>query len=224
MELSNSPLNKFKYNIGNSALIIVDMQNDFVRTGAPLEVPDARKTVEANKKLLKTYKSESYPVIYTKFLSHPHEYLLWNWSPQCHPPTKCCWKGHERFYEDLKTKVDCTEIIEELAPAPEDIIIEKYYYGAFHETPLASHLLSLKVDTVVITGTVTQICVEETAREAFRHGFKTIVVEDAVSSFAPDLHDAALKNFRMKFGWILKSEEIISMLPLKSDFQWSDNI
>ncbi|CAN5585019.1 isochorismatase family protein [soil metagenome] len=206
-------------NLKNSALIIVDMQNDFVRPGAPLEVPDAIHTVPAHKKLLEVYRSQSLPVIYTKFLSHPHYYLLWNWSPQCQPPTKCCWKGHKRYYEDVKANLDCTEIIEELAPATDDLIIEKYYYGAFHDTALATHLKSKKIETVVVTGTVTQICVEETAREAFHHGFKTIVVEDAVSSFAPDLHIASLKNFRMKFGWVMRSEAVIASIISDSEVQ-----
>lgn len=195
----------------NSALIVVDMQNDFVRPGAPLEVPDAIRTVTANQKLIEVYRSLSFPVIYTKFISHPHYYLLWNWSPQCQPPTKCCWKGHKRYYEDVKADLECTEIIDELAPAANDLVIEKFYYGAFHNTSLANTLETKNIGTVVITGTVTQICVEETAREAFHKGLKTIIVEDAVSSFAPDLHEATLKNFRMKFGWVMKSDVVTSL-------------
>lgn len=71
-------------------------------------------------------------------------------------------------------------------------------------------LHTLGVASLVITGTVTQICVEETAREAFHHGYRTTIVEDGVSSFAPDLQAATLKNFAMKFGWVSKSESIIS--------------
>jgi nicotinamidase-related amidase len=57
---------------------------------------------------------------------------------------------------------------------------------------------------------VTQICVEETAREAFHHGFRTTLIADAVSSFAPDLHGATLKNFAMKFGWVEDSAALLS--------------
>lgn len=196
----------------NSALIVVDMQNDFVRVGAPLEVPDARKTIRSHQGLIQAFRNRNLPVIYTTFLSHPHYYLLWDWSPQCQPPTKCCWKGHERFYSDINARRECTAIIDELKPEPNDIIVEKYGYGAFHETRLAENIRAFGLNSVVITGTVTQICVEETAREAFHHGFRATVVEDAVSSFAPDLHDAALKNFAMKFGWVEKSERIVSKL------------
>ncbi len=68
------------------------------------------------------------------------------------------------------------------------------------------------VESLVVTGTVTQICVEETAREAFHHGFRTTMVADAVSSYAPDLHAATLKNFAMKFGWVDDSETLIGRL------------
>jgi nicotinamidase-related amidase len=196
----------------NSALIVVDMQNDFVRVGAPLEVPDARKTIGAQQSLLRSFRKRSLPVIFTKFISHPHYYLLWDWSPQCQPPTKCCWKGHERFYSDINGNRECTEVIDELRPEPTDIVVEKNGYGAFHNTNLADLLRKFGLNSVVITGTVTQICVEETAREAFHHGFRATLVEDAVSSFAPDLHAAAIKNFGMKFGWVDRSETIVSTL------------
>lgn len=68
------------------------------------------------------------------------------------------------------------------------------------------------VESLVVTGTVTQICVEETAREAFHHGFRTTMVADAVSSYAPDLHAATLKNFAMKFGWVDDSVALIGRL------------
>ena len=109
-------------------------------------------------------------------------------------------------------EIECTDVIDELAPEPGDPIIEKYCYGAFHGTPLAQTLQFLQVETLVVTGTVTQICVEETARQAFHHGYPTTMVADAVSSFAPDLHAATLKNFASKFGWVATSADVIDRL------------
>jgi nicotinamidase-related amidase len=63
-----------------------------------------------------------------------------------------------------------------------------------------------------LTGTVTQICVEETGREAFHYGYKTTMVADAVSSYIPDLHVATLKNFAFKFGWVLTTAEVLQAL------------
>ena len=188
------------------------MQNDFVRVGAALEVVDARATIPANQALLRFFRDRGLPVVYTKFITFPAPVLLWEWSPQALPPTKCCWKGHKRFYPDVGREQECTDVIDELAPLPGEHQVEKFNYGAFHATPLEPILRSLGVESLVVTGTVTQICVEETARQAFHHGFRTTMVRDAVSSFAPDLHAATLKNFASKFGWVEDSEAVMRLL------------
>ena len=194
------------------ALLVVDMQNDFVRVGAALEVVDARATIPANQALLRLFRARGLPVVYTKFITFPAPVLLWEWSPQALPPTKCCWKGHKRFYSDVGLEQECTDVIDELAPLPGEHQVEKFNYGAFHATTLEPVLRSLGVESLVVTGTVTQICVEETARQAFHHGFRTTIVRDAVSSFDPELHAATLKNFASKFGWVEDSEAVIRLL------------
>ena len=80
----------------NPALLVVDMQNDFVRVGAALEVADARATIPANRALIDFFRARKLPVVFTRFITFPSEVLLWEWSPQALPPTKCCWKGHKR--------------------------------------------------------------------------------------------------------------------------------
>jgi nicotinamidase-related amidase len=198
--------------LSRPALVVVDMQNDFVRAGAPLEVPEARATIPAHRLLLEAFRRRDLPVVYTKFVTGPTPTLLWEWSPQCRPPTRCCWKGHRRFYPDVQQELECTEIIGELRAEPDDLVIEKRGYGAFHDTPLAGLLRGRSVQSLVVTGTVTQICVEETAREAFHHGFRTMLCADAVSSYAPDLHAATLRNFAMKFGWVEPSTTLTTLL------------
>ncbi len=195
--------------VENPALLIVDMQNDFVRPGAPLEVPDARSTIAAHRTLIAAFRARALTIVYTKFIATPYRSLIWNWSPECEPETKCCWKGHKRDYADSNEPLECTDIIREIYPEPDDLIVEKFGYGAFHATALADMLHSLDVRSVIVTGTVTQICVEETAREAFHHGFRTTMVEDAVSSFAPNLHAATLENYAMKFGWVSFSKSVL---------------
>jgi len=188
------------------------MQNDFVRAGAPLEVADARLTIRTHQNMIGAFRERGLPVIYTKFLSRQTYTLLWEWSPECHPETKCCWKGHRRFYADVGKELECTDIIDEIYPQPGDTIVEKYGYGAFHGTALADDLRNAGVKSLLVTGTVTQICVEETAREACHHGFPTTIVADGVSSYVPDLHAATLKNFAMKFGWVDDSAALIGRL------------
>jgi nicotinamidase-related amidase len=192
-----------------TALIIVDMQNDFVRQGAPLEVPEARATVPQQRQLLDEWRRRGLPVVFTKFIAGPRPTLMWLWSPVLAPPTRCCWPGVRRFYADVQAELDCTDVIQELYPLAGEAVIEKYAYDAFFNTNLPDRLRALDVDSVVITGTVTQICVDETARGAFNHGYKAVTVSDAVSSYAPDLHAATLKNLAMKFGRVASTAEVL---------------
>ncbi len=198
--------------IRKAALLVVDMQNDFVRRGAPLEVAEARSTIDPILRLAKHFRAIRRPVIYTRFLAVQSPSLMWLWSPQCGTEIKCCWEGESRRYEDAPHELDCVAVIDELQPAPNDPVIDKYGYGSFHSTNLDATLKSLGVESLVVTGTVAQICVEETAREAFHHGYRTVLVSDGVSSFDPELKSATLKNFAMKFGWVADSDTVLSWL------------
>jgi nicotinamidase-related amidase len=196
----------------STALVVVDMQNDFVRAGAPMEVPDARATIAANRRLLDWFRDAGRPVVFTRFVAGPERTLMWSWSPVIAPPVRCCWPGVVRSYDDADAELECTAVVDELAPRADEPQIEKYGYSGFHRTSLTDLLHARAVDTVVITGTVTQICVEDTARGAFHEGFKTVVVSDAVSSFDPELHRATLRNIDMKFGRVLTTGELLDEL------------
>ena len=193
------------------ALLVVDMQNDFVRVGAPLEVPEARETIPFQQALIRAFRDIKRPILFTRFVSLESENLLWNWSPQCRPDTRCCWRGHIRNFPD-DGPLEGVAVIKELQPAAGEQVIDKHGYGAFHGTGLADQLHRLEVRSLVVTGTVTQICVEESARESFHHGFSTVIARDGVSSFDAELHNATLRNFAMKFGWVESTASIIRAL------------
>lgn len=198
--------------VANAALLIVDMQNDFVRVGAPLEVPDARVTIAPIRRLIGAFRAANLPVVYTRFYARDTPELMWLWSKQCQSETRCCWQGVKRSYSDTDGELECGDVIAELTPLPGETVIDKFGYGSFHQTALDAQLRALGVRSLLVTGTVTQICVEETAREAFHHGYRTTLISDAVSSFAPDLQAATLKNFAMKFGWVADSEIALAWL------------
>lgn len=195
-----------------TALLVVDMQNDFVRAGAPLEVPDARDTIAAHRELIGRSRHLGIPVLFTKFLAGPAYTLVWEWSPVLGPETKCCWKNHRRHYLDVEGARDGSEIIDEIAPHESDAIIEKFGYSAFHDASTASRLASLGRDMLIVTGTVTQICVEDSVRSAFHHGFRTVVARDAVSSFDRELHEASLRGLAAKYARVLTNGEIFKEL------------
>jgi nicotinamidase-related amidase len=196
----------------SQGLLIVDMQNDFVREGAPQEVPDARSIIPAVGALIEAFRSAQRPIFYTRFLAGPGRTLMWLWSPECGDDVRSCWPGHYRRYRDRSDELEGPAIVDELAPEPDDVVIDKYGYGGFHNTVLDDALRARHVTQVVTTGTVTQICVEETVREGFHRNLEMVVVRDAVASFDPELHAATLRNLAMKFGVVASSEEVIASL------------
>ncbi len=198
----------FVVEISRTALVVVDMQNDFVRAGAPLEVPDARATIPAIRGVVARFRRLARPIVFTRYLANPRETLLWKWSPQLRAPVYCCKPGYRRRYTDADRELDCVAVIDELPVQPGDYVVDKYWYGSFFRTNLHDIIIGEHVDTVVIAGTVTQICVEETAREAFHLGLQTVILSDCVSSFDPGMHAATLKNFAMKFGRVIDSREL----------------
>jgi nicotinamidase-related amidase len=194
------PQEPFALDPRRMALLVVDMQNDFVREGAPQEVADARATIPVIASLLDLFREAGRPVIYTRFTAGPRRTLLWTWSPQCGPELRSCWPGKLREYADAPSPLEGHAVIDELAPRNGEPVVDKYGYGGFHNTVLESVLRAYGVAQVVVTGTVTQICVEETVREGFHRELEMVLVSDGVSSFDPELHAATLRNVAMKFG------------------------
>jgi nicotinamidase-related amidase len=191
------------------ALLVVDMQNDFVRPGAPQEVPDARETIPVIATLLDAFRQAGRPVIFTRFSAGPQRTLLWNWSPECGPELRSCWPGVSRRYDDGQELIG-HDVVPELEPLEGETVVDKYGYGSFHNTVLEDVLRARAVSQVVTVGTVTQICVEETVREGFHRGLEMVMVRNAVSSFDPDLQTATLRNIEMKFGRVDSSETVLA--------------
>lgn len=196
----------------HTALVVVDMQNDFVRAGAPQEVPEARATIPRIQQLLGWFREAGQPVVFTKFIAGPRETLLWLWSPQCGPEQRSCWPGVRRTYRDCQGEREGPEIIDELAPRPGEHVVAKYGYDAFFRTNLADHLRAYHVTDVVVCGTVTHICVASTVSGAFHHGYRTVVASDAVSSYDQELHRATLRIVEAKYGRVASTEEIVAEL------------
>ena len=119
----------FDIDPSRTALIVVDMQNDFVRVGAPLEVPDARATIAPIRATIGLFRRLGRPVVFTRFVAGPAETLLWKWSPQLRSPVNCCRPGFRRRYGDAAGELDCVAVIAELPVEPGDHVVDKYWYG-----------------------------------------------------------------------------------------------
>ncbi|MEZ4596057.1 MAG: cysteine hydrolase [Chloroflexota bacterium] len=191
----------------------MDMQNDFVRVGAPQEVAEARGTIPVIRTLVDRFHAlvgRSCTPASSPALARPS---IRAWSPELAPPSRSCWPGVQRAYGDVSGEREGPAVIDELTPEPRDIVIDKHGYGAFHRTRLHDVLLAHGVDTVVVAGTVTQICVDETVRGAFELGLRAVLVSDGTSSFDAELHRATLRNVAMKFGRVMTAAEVLAGLP-----------
>ena len=147
-----------------TALVIVDMQNDFVREGGGLLVPDAEATIPAIRALLELARAHGMRVVYSQDTHRDGdpEWLIW---PEHAREGSWGW-----------------EIVDELAPARDDVVLRKLRYDAFYGTPL-DHLLRLwGVDTLVICGTVANMCVQYTAASAALRWYEVVIPRDAISA------------------------------------------
>ncbi|MCY0883643.1 MAG: cysteine hydrolase [Acidianus infernus] len=167
---------EIELNPRDTALIIVDMQNDFVRKEGKLPVPTAESTIKPIKDLLKKARDSSALVIYTQ-----------NWHMKDDPEFKI-WGEH------ALAGTWGAEIIDELKPEKDDFIIKKYRYDAFFETPL-DYILRVKgIKNLIITGTVANICVLHTAGSAALRWYNVIMPKDGISAITDFDYYATLRQ------------------------------
>lgn len=104
------------------------------------------------------------------------------------------------------------EVIDQLAPQPGDLVIDKNASSAFNGSAIDQLLRNMGVETLVVTGMATDMCVETTSRDAADRGYNVVVVEDATATFVEEHHRAALSSLARVFAKVWDTEEVISAL------------
>jgi nicotinamidase-related amidase len=152
------------------------MLNDFVLPGAPLEVPLARDLVPVIKKRITAARQGGVPVIYLcdAHAEDDREFKIW---------PRHAVKG-----------TDGAEVVRELEPGPDDIVLEKTTYSAFYDTRLADTLKQRNVARLTIVGILTNICVFFTAADAVMRGFEVEVPRDSVTTLSEAEQQFALEQ------------------------------
>jgi biuret amidohydrolase len=162
-----------------TAMIVVDMQNDFVQEGAPIEIPRARAMVPRLNRLLDVCRAHQIPVIYIHHVIRGGDIDAGRLADH-----------HEaiRNNQAIIAGTPNVEIYEELKPQPGDLVVAKPRYSAFYGTDLEAILRSQGIDTLIISGTVTDVCCESTTRDAFSRDYKVIFLSDGTAATDwPDL-------------------------------------
>ncbi len=162
------------------AIIVVDMINDFV-TGK-LGSPRAQKIVPIIANLLKKARKQGVPIIYLRdaHTATDSEMRIWG---------QHAMKGTEG-----------SEIVPQLRPEKDDIVIEKNWYSGFIDTELPEVLKRLGADTLIILGVSTDICVQNNVGHAYFSGYKTIVPLDCTASIDEAAQEQAIKYMKNIYG------------------------
>lgn len=199
------------------ALLVIDMQNDFVLDGAPMKVKTAAATVPVLSQLLAGFRAAKHPVAFTRYIASPryrHLAAQRPWLNLLEPPLNACRPGFLRHYPGLPEAIDCADMIDALKPLPGEIVVDKAWFSGFHETDLEAQLRASGADSLVLAGTITEMCVEDTARHAVHFGWPVTILSDAVSSDDRQGAAAALKAFARNHGEVMTSQEYLSRLAI----------
>ena len=194
---------------GRTALIVVDMQRAFVEPGEAMEVPPAREIVPRIQALLTVFRARRLPVVFTEFLYAETAPLLVG---ELHPEHLRAAPGAPRGFGRPSSSCLAGEAnvatVAELAPRPDELVVQKPYYDAFHGTVLDGALRARGVTHLVITGTLTDICVLATVVGGFNREYRMTVVEDGVATLWPEIQRATLDIIGRAYGRVQPAKTV----------------
>jgi nicotinamidase-related amidase len=210
---------EFGLNLPAAALLIIDMQRDFLEPGGFGEmlgndVSRLRRAIEPNQALLATWRRVGGLVIHTREGHRPDLTDL-------PPAKKIRGRGKTRIGDPgpmgriLVRGEPGHDIIPELYPIAGEPVVDKPGKGAFHATDLHAILQNRGITQLVVTGVTTEVCVNTTVREATDRGYDCLVVADCCGSYFPEFHDAGLRMIKAQggiFGWVASSGAVMRVM------------
>jgi ureidoacrylate peracid hydrolase len=181
----------------STAIIVIDMLNEFCKPGGAMVLPGYERLVPPQKKVIEAGRQAGSAILFVADTHRPNV---------------------RQDREFLKRTPHCLEgtwgarVIDDLDPRSDDVYIVKRRYSAFFNTDLDLTLRDLQVDTLVIFGVVTNICVRSTVHDAFFLGYQVIVPEDCVAATGPREQESSLYDIATHFGIVAASEAVVAAL------------
>jgi nicotinamidase-related amidase len=209
----------FLFDPAHTALVLIDMQRDFVEPGGFGEtlgndVSILQAVVPPLKEVLADARERGLVVIHTREGHVPD-------LSDC-PPAKLRRGAPSKRIGDPGPKGRILvrgeyghDIIDELAPLPDELVIDKPGKGSFHATGLNDFLVESGITSLIVTGVTTEVCVHTTVREANDRGYECLVLSDCVGSYFPEFQRVALAMISAQggiFGWVAPSSAYLSAL------------
>ena len=198
---------------GRTALVVVDMQRGFLDPGEAMEVPPARESVPAIQSLLSLFRDKHRPVVFTEFVySESVPVLIGSLHPEHRPAAPGAPRGFGLPSSSCLEGTPSAETVPALAPRPGEIVVRKRGYDAFAGTQLDTALRARNVTSLVVTGTMTDICVLATVTAALHREYRVTVVEDGVATLWPEIQRAALDIIARAYGRVATAKEVVDQI------------
>jgi nicotinamidase-related amidase len=213
----------FEFDPGRTALLVIDMQRDFVEPGGFGEqlgndVNQLRRVIPPLQRLLTAMREDGYLVIHTREGHRPD-------LSDC-PPAKIARGRLSCGIGDVgpmgRILIRGTyghDIVDELKPVGDEVVLDKPGKGAFFATDLDLMLQNRGIESLVVTGVTTEVCVNTTVREANDRGYECLVLDDCVGSYFPEFQEYALRMIKAQggiFGWVTGSAELLAAMGAAS--------
>jgi nicotinamidase-related amidase len=211
---------EFEFEPATTALLVIDMQRDFVDPGGFGEalgndVSLLRKAVPPTERVLKAARERGLFVVHTREGHRPD-------LADCPPAKKARGKlatgiGDPGPMGRILVRGEYGhDLVDELKPAPGEPVVDKPGKGSFYATDLDTMLKNRGIQQLVVCGVTTEVCVHTTVREANDRGYDCLVLEDCVASYFPEFQEVGLKMIKAQggiFGWVADSERFLAALP-----------
>ena len=193
-----------------TALVVIDMQNMFLQEGAPAEVPIAREIVPQINRLAGATRDAGGTVVWVQITQTEANRADWSvfYNGANHP------ERPEKALAWLTEGADGHKLWPGLEVRDDDWVVLKFRYSAFlpGASDIEERLRAVGIDTVLITGTLTNVCCESSARDAQMRNFKVVMVSDANATHTDAEHTATLVNMAQVFGDVRTTDDVISCL------------
>ena len=193
-----------------TAHVVVDLQNGFMAPGAICEIPTARQVVPTVNRISRSLRQAGGLVVYVQNTLDAEAIRTWSTYLDyfCSPARRAA------MIETFTPGATGHALWPDLDVQPNDLVVRKTRFGAF--APGASHLHEILsgrgVDTLIITGTATQVCCESTARDAMMLNYKVFFVEDGNATFTDEEHNATLSAMAHTFCDVIGSDALIGLV------------
>jgi ureidoacrylate peracid hydrolase len=193
-----------------TAHVVVDLQNGFMAPGQPVETPTAREIVPNVNRISAALRAAGGLVVYIQNTIDAEAQQGWsNWFAYLSGE-----KRRERMEAAFAPGSFGHALWHELEVLPGDLKVLKRRFGAFvpGSSELHDILQARNIDTIIVTGTATNVCCESTARDAMMMNYKVIFVSDGNATSNDDEHNAALGNMLAMFADVMSTDEVVGYL------------